>query len=93
MGFIAIIGDILIFQRNIWKPWKETMMKEGFGLKFIKCNFSQRKIQYLSHVIEENLVCPMKDNLRAIKDIPVRKTKKNIHQFLRKVNFYYEYFQ
>jgi hypothetical protein len=91
------IDDILIFSRSFEEHVKhlesvmEAIMKEGFRLKFIKCNFAQRKVQYLGHVIEENSVRPMKDNLVAIKNFPVPKNKKNIRQFLGKVNFYHKY--
>lgn len=91
------IDDILIFSKNFEEHLQhlraliEAIMKEGFRLKFVKCNFAQRKVQYLGHVIEENSVCPMKDNLVAIKNFPVPKNKKNIRQFLGKINFYHKY--
>lgn len=66
-------------------------MREGFRLKFVKCNFAQREIQYLGHVIKENEVRPIKDNLVAVRDFPGPKNKKNIRQFLGKVNFYHKY--
>ena len=65
--------------------------KEGFRLKFLKCKFAQTEVKYLGHVISENEVRPLRDNLIAIKDFPIPKTKKNIRQFLGKVNFYHKY--
>lgn len=48
-------------------------------------------MKYLGHIIENNTVRPVKDNLISIKNFPTPKTSKNIRQFLGKVNFYHEY--
>ena len=61
-------------------------MKEGFRLKFVKCKFAANSIKYLGHIIENNSVCPLKDNLVSIKEFPIPKTQKNVRQFLRKIN-------
>jgi hypothetical protein len=93
----SYIDDIIIFSKTFdehvehIKLLMQAVKEEGFRLKFLKCKFAQRKIQYLGHVIEENEVRPMRDNLIAIKNFPVPKSRKNIRQFLGKVNFYHKY--
>ena len=93
----SYIDDIIIFSKTFEEHIEhiklliEAIKEEGFRLKFLKCKFAQRKIQYLGHVIEENEVRPMKDNLVAIKEFPVPKNKKNVRQFLGKINFYHKY--
>jgi len=69
----------------------KAIEEERFRLKFLKCKFAQRKIQYLRHVIEKNEVRPMKDNLIAIREFPTPKNRKNVRQFLGKINFYHKY--
>lgn len=94
---VNFIDDILIFSPTFTDHIKhlslllEAITKEGFRLKFSKCNFAQDSVKYLGHIIKNNTVSPLKDNLIAIKDFPVPKTKKNIRQFLGKINFYGKY--
>lgn len=96
---VNYIDDILVFSETFEEHMKhieelmEAIKREGFKLKFIKCNFATHKIQYLGHVIQENAVKPLQDNLISIKNFPVPKTRKNVRQFLGKVNFYHKFIQ
>ena len=51
---------LLVFSRSLgeheehFKALREPIKREGFRLKFMKCNFARRKMQHLEHVIEEN---------------------------------------
>lgn len=91
------IDDILIFSESFeehiqhLEALMEAIKKEGFRLKFLKCNFAMNSVHYLGHEIEENSVKPLKDNVVAIRNFPVPKTRKNVRQFLGKVNFYHKY--
>jgi hypothetical protein len=79
---VNYIDDILIFSRTFAEHIDhlslllEAILKEGFRLKFSKCNFAQDSVKY---------------NLIAIRDFPVPKTQKNVRQFLGKINFYGKY--
>lgn len=91
------IDDILIFSKS-FKEHVEHIEKvikaiasEGFRLKFKKCTFATKSVKYLGHIIENNTVRPMKDNLISIQNFPTPKTQKNVRQFLGKINFYHEY--
>lgn len=92
---VNFIDDILIFSKSFaehiqyLKLLLEAIKQEG--LKFTKCMFASNSVKYLGHVIENNLVMPVKDNLISIKNFPIPKTQKNIRQFLGKINFYHEY--
>ena len=68
-----------------------AIRREGFRLKFIKCDFAMNSVRYLGHEITENSVRPLNDNVVAIKNFPVPKTSKNVRQFLGKINFYHKY--
>lgn len=91
------IDDILIFSKSFQEHIEhiekvlKAIINEGFRLKLKKCTFAAESIKYLGHIIENNTVKPMKDNLISIQNFPIPKTQKNIRQFLGKVNFYHEY--
>lgn len=94
---VNYIDDILIFSKSFsdhidhLKQLFDAIKKEGFRLKFTKCTFASNSVKYLGHIIENNTVRPLRDNLISIKEFPVPKTQKNIRQFLGKINFYHEY--
>lgn len=94
---VNYIDDILIFSKtfsehiNHLTQLLEAIKREGFRLKFRKCAFASDSVKYLGHIIHNNTVQPLRDNLVSIKDFPIPKTQKNIRQFLGKINFYHEY--
>lgn len=94
---VNYIDDILIFSESFLEHINhltqllEAIMKEGFRLKFTKCTFASQLVKYLGHIIQNNTIRPLKDNLIAIRNFPVPKIQKNIRQFLGKINFYHEY--
>lgn len=96
---INYIDDILIFSETFEEHIKHldllinAIQREGFKLKLLKCNFAKKSIKYLGHVIEKGKVRPYKDNLIAIKCFERPKNKKNVRQFLGKINFYYKYIE
>lgn len=91
------IDDILIFSKSFSEhidhltQLLEAIIKEGFRLKFSKCTFASNTVKYLGHVIENNSIRPLKDNLISIKNFPVPRTQKHIRQFLGKINYYNKY--
>lgn len=91
------IDDILIFSKsfedhvNHIEKVLKAIKKEGFRLKFQKCTFAASSVKYLGHIIGNNTVKPLKDNLISIRNFPTPKSQKNIRQFLGKINFYHEY--
>lgn len=94
---VNFIDDILIFSKSFSEHLKhlsqllEAIKKEGFRLKFTKCTFASDFVKYLGHIIHNNTVRPVRDNLISIKNFPIPKNQKNVRQFLGKVNFYHEY--
>ncbi|CAB0028377.1 unnamed protein product [Trichogramma brassicae] len=97
-GFtVCYIDDLLIFSKTFnehidhLKKLFQAIKKEGFRLKFSKCAFAKDSVKYLGHIIQNNSVKPLNDNLISIKKFPVPTTKKNVRQFLGKINFYHKY--
>ena len=54
---------------------------------------AQKSVKYLGHIIEQNKVTPLMDNLKTIKDFPIPTKKRNVRQFLGKVNFYHKFIE
>lgn len=94
---VNYIDDILVYSETFTDHIKhlslllEAISREGFRLKFSKCNFAQDSVRYLGHIIQNDTITPLKDTLVAIKQFPVPKTQKNVRQFLGKINFYGKY--
>lgn len=94
---INYIDDILIFSKTFFDHVRhltqlfQAIKSEGLRLKFSKCTFAADSVKYLGHIIQENSVRPLKDNLISIKNFPTPKTQKNVRQFLGKINFYHKY--
>lgn len=91
------IDDILIFSSTFEQHIEhlEELLKaiceEGFRLKFIKCNFAKEEVKYLGHIVGNNTVRPINDNLISIRNFSPPDNRKKIRQFLGKVNFYHKY--
>lgn len=94
---VNYIDDILIFPKNYQEHKKhiklilQALHKKGFKLNPSKCQFAQEKVTYLGHKISYNQIEPVHDNLVAIKKFPTPQDRKNIRQFLGKINFYLEF--
>lgn len=94
---INYIDDILVFSSNFDQHIShinqllKAIKSEGFKLKLSKCSFAQSSVNYLGHILANNSVRPHRDNLKSIKDFPKPQNKKNIRQFLGKINFYHKY--
>lgn len=95
---VNYIDDILVYSKTFiiehiehLTQLLEAIMKEGFRLKCSKCAFARDWVKYLGHIIQNNSIRPLKDNLVSIRNFPTPKSQKNIRQFLGKINFYNKY--
>ena len=94
---VNYIDDILIFSKTFSDHVRhltqlfQAIKNEGLRLKFSKCTFAADSVKYLGHIIQNNSVSPLKDNLISIKNFPTPTTQKNVRQFLGKINFYHKY--
>lgn len=94
-GFaVNYIDDILIFSKTFdehithLRKMMDAIQKEGFRLKFTKCTFAANSAKYLGHIIKDNTITPLKDNLKSIREFPTPQNRKNVRQFLGKINFH-----
>lgn len=94
---VNFIDDIIIFSKTFAEHTihlsrlLEAIMKEGFRLKFSKCTFANNQAKYLGHIIENNSIKPLKDYLIAVRNFPIPTTRKNVRQFLGKINFHHKF--
>lgn len=91
------LDDILIYSLNFSEHMKhielvlDALYKENIRLKLSKCKFAKRKVTYLGHIISKNEICPLMDNVKAIKDFPTPNNVKSLQRFLGKVNYYHRF--
>lgn len=85
--------DIIVFSKTFEEHLKhielllQAIEKEGMKLKFTKCKFAKDEVKYVGHMIKNDTVTPLKDNIKSIKNFNTPKNKKNIRQFVGKINF------
>ena len=91
---INYLDDILVFSDSFdehithLRALLVALNEEGFRLNFDKCRFAATSVPYLGHIISTNCVRPIQENLKAIDAFPTPRSRKNVRQFLGKVNFY-----
>lgn len=94
---VNYIDDILIFSSSFDEHIRHlrllfaAIVSEGFRLKFLKCKFACKEVQYLGHDLSKDQVKPLTDNVVSIRDFPIPENKKQVRSFLGKVNFYNKY--
>jgi len=88
------LDDILIFSRDLSEHQRitrivlEHLRKNKLFLKHEKCEFEQRKIEYLGVIISEGQVEMDPVKVAGVAEWPTPTTKKELQQFLGFTNFY-----
>ncbi|GKC40175.1 putative reverse transcriptase domain-containing protein [Tanacetum coccineum] len=91
---IVFIDDILIYSSNEndheehLKLILELLKKEELYAKFSKCEFWLLKVQFLSHVIDNEGIHIDPAKIKSIKDFASPKTPTEIRQFLGLAGYY-----
>ena len=91
---INYLDDILVYSNSFeehvshLRSLINALYEEGFRLNFDKCKFAASSLPYLGHIISTDSVKPLQENLAAIDAFPIPCSRKNVRQFLGKVNFY-----
>lgn len=88
-------GIVMVYMDDVVVPGKDVqdglmklkMVMEvaqvyGLDIKFSKCQFLKRKIEFLGHVIEEGTVAPTPRKAAAVQFYPEPKTLAEVHSFL-----------
>ena len=91
MGYL---DDIIIFSKMEEEHLEhlETIFNRlheaGLKLKFQKCSFFKKHIQYLGHLISDEGIQPLPEKLESIAKMPTPKNAKQVKQFLGLVGYY-----
>ena len=94
MGYL---DDIIIFSKTEeehlqhLKEIFECLRKAGLKLKLQKCNFFKKHIQYLGHLISDEGIQLLSEQLESIAKMPVPQNVKQVKQFLGLVGYYRKY--
>ena len=77
---IASKGTFLDHKNIVWK-FLITLDKYNFAVKWSKCKFFQKELEWLGFKISNTGISPLFDKTKAIKDLPIQKTCKNWDHF------------
>ena len=88
------LDDILIFSPNIETHLQhieilfQRLREAKLKLKEGKCNFLNKHVQYLGHLISGEGIEPVPEKLESIKHMPTPRTPKEVKQFLGLIGYY-----
>ncbi|GFU25651.1 retrovirus-related Pol polyprotein from transposon 297 [Trichonephila clavipes] len=84
---LPYMDDIVILAKNeseaIDRLKKVLQVSSDYGLeiKFDKCQFLHRKIEFLGHIIETNKLFPSPSKTKSVVNYPEPKTTKEVQRF------------
>ncbi|XP_044166137.1 uncharacterized protein K02A2.6-like [Acropora millepora] len=93
-GVVCYIDDILITgrndqeHRNRLEAVLSRLERYGVQLKWSKCSFLQKKVQFLGHVIDAEGVHPSPEKVQAIVEAPSPSTVTELRSFLGMLQYY-----
>ena len=91
---LGYIDDIIIYSKTMHEHLDHIeqilslLHHANFRLNPSKCNFAQREIQFLGHVINEEGVSPCPEKTRAIISIPTPTSIKSAISFVKMAEYY-----
>lgn len=91
---LVYLDDIIIYSRTLEEHKRhikeviERLRKNNLKVKLDKCKFAQRRIEYLSHIIEDGTIRPNPEKVVAVEKFPVPTSVKTVQSFLGLVSYY-----
>jgi hypothetical protein len=96
---LVFIDDILVYSK-IEEEHEEhvrivlqTLRKHKLSCKFDRCDFYQKKIQYLGHVISEEGIAVDPEKIRSIMEWPIPKDVADIWSFMGITGYYHRFIE
>ena len=92
--FLVFLDDILIYSKdeeehaNHLRMALQVLREHQIYAKLSKCDFYQRKIRYLGHVISEDGMLVNFEKIEAIVNWPTPKNVTNVRYFMGLVGYY-----
>jgi transposase InsO family protein len=93
-GVMVFIDDILIYSKTAEEhaelvEWVlKRLEEEGYYAHPDKCEFFQKEVSFLGHVVSEKGVAVQLHKVRAVTEWPQPKSKKEVRAFLGLTNYY-----
>ena len=93
-GVMVFVDDILIYSKTAEEhvelvEWVLTrLQEEGYYAQPDKCEYFQREVSFLGHVVSEHGVAVQQHKVKAVADWPQPKTKKEVRSFLGMTGYY-----
>jgi hypothetical protein len=93
-GVLVFIDDILIYSKTAEEhaelvEWVlKRLEEEGYYANPDKCEFFQREVSFLGHVVSEKGVAVQQHKVRAVTEWPQPKNRKEVRAFLGLTNYY-----
>ena len=81
-----------IYHKNIVLKILSTLDEYDFAVKWTKCKFFQKEIEWLGFKISKTGIIPLFDKSKAIKDLPIPKNMKELRSFFGSINQYIKFF-
>jgi hypothetical protein len=98
-GVMVFIDDILIFSRTVEEhaalvQWVlQRLQEEGYYAHPDKCEFFQREVSFLGHMISEQGVAVQQHKVKAIQGWPKLTTMKEVRSFLGMTGYYRKFIE
>ena len=93
--FAAAYLDDLVIYSSTWSDHLQhiclilkKLQEAGLTVKLRKCQFGMQQCTYLGFIVGSGLLKPEIDKLKAIKQLPIPKTKRDVRAFLGITGYY-----
>ncbi|GFX78812.1 retrovirus-related Pol polyprotein from transposon 17.6 [Trichonephila clavipes] len=94
---ISYLDDLVIPAKNEQEGLKklkiifEVAKKYGLEIKFKKCQFLKKKIEFLGHIVESGTIKPSPSKILAVRNFPEPTTIKQVQSFLGLTGYFRKY--
>ncbi|GFX88541.1 hypothetical protein TNCV_2659521 [Trichonephila clavipes] len=94
---ISYLDDLVILAKNEQEGLEklkiifEVAKKYGLEIKFKKCQFLKKKIEFLGHIVESGIIKPSPTKTLAVRKFPEPTTIKQVQSFLGLTGYFRKY--
>ncbi|GFT39561.1 retrovirus-related Pol polyprotein from transposon 17.6 [Trichonephila clavipes] len=94
---ISYLDDLVISAKNEQEGLEklkiifEVAKKYGLEIKFKKCQFLKKKIEFLGHIVESGTIKPSPTKTLAVRKFPEPTTMKQVQSFLSLTGYFRKY--
>lgn len=82
LDHLLIMGHSEKEHRDILQEVLQHLRENDLQVQHSKCEFSKTQVDYLSHILDKQVIHPSKDEVRAIQEAPSPTNVKELQAFL-----------